>query len=120
MAYNITIGETLELEVVRRKENSPYEYSNVSIGTFKGKVAGTKETKSYHITSGVNGNIGSMFLICSNLPTDIKVGDIVKVMGESKVVNSVGYYCEKTNIINNSLFSNEYLIAKCPKGLNIG
>lgn len=120
MLNNVVFGETFEVKVIRRIENSAYEYENVEVGTFNAAIVGTKETRNYRITSGVNGNSDSLFIKCSNLPIEVKVGDYVEILGEQKLVNSIGYFFEQINVVNAKLFSNEYLQSKCPKGLNIG
>ena len=112
-------GETYDFQLVPRKENSAYEYENHPSITFRGRPANSIEKKNYRIQQGVNGNTDSVYVICSNLPNEIKPGDRITFVGKVWTVNSVGYYYEDNRVVNNSIMSNEYLMERCPKGLNL-
>ena len=117
---NVVFGETVTIKHIKRIQNSAYEYESVDNGMFKAKIVGTKEKRTYRVQSGVNGGVDSLYLKVSNFNDDIKVGDYIEVLGETKLVNSVGYFYEESNLVNTSLFSNKYIINKCPKGINVG
>lgn len=112
--------ETIEIQVFHRAANSPYEYETTPSIVFKGKMANDMEKESYRIQTGVNGNEDSLFILSSNMPIqDLKVGDMVMLLGEKRYIQSIGYYFSQVKLVNMSLFSNEYIFQKCPKGLNI-
>ena len=114
-----TQGETYILELYDLKENSAYEYENKPSIKFKGRPANAKEKRSYRVLKGVNSSNDSVFIYCSNLPKDVKDGDRVKFMGEIWTISSVGYYFVESRIVNASIMSEEYLIARCPKGITL-
>ena len=102
---------------ISRVENSPYEYTDVE-EVFKGRPANRGEVRNYRVQQGINGNQSSVFIISSNLP-DIHIGDRVEFLGKLYIVQSVGYYYDEGRIVNPSLMSEEYISARCPKGINI-
>ncbi len=115
-----TKDETLEFQVFKRLSNTAYEYEDKPSITFRGKFANDLEKNQYRIQMGINGNQDSLFIYSSNMPIeDLKVGDMVLVMGEKRYIQSVGYYYTQNKITNLSLFSDKYIIQKSPKGLNI-
>lgn len=112
--------DTYELKLYKRKKgNNAYEYEENCSLIFKGSIATNNEKRTYNITKGVNGTEDSCLIKCSNLPDLVEVGDKVYFLGKMWVVNSVGYYYDATKMINTG-FSNEYLIDRCPKGVNLG
>lgn len=112
--------ETLNIQVFKRVANSAYEYEQVPSLTFKGKIANNIERKQYHIQRGVNGNTDSLFIFSSNMPfKDLKVGDLIVVLGEKHYIQSIGYYINENKIVNMGLFNEDYIIEKSPKGINI-
>jgi len=114
-----TNNENFELKLYRRKDNSPYEYEDTHYCTFKGRPASQIEKKQYRIQKGVNGSTDSVFVVVSNLPTDVKDGDHVTFIGKVWTVQSVGYYFDQSRIINASCLSENQIIDRCPKGLNL-
>lgn len=114
-----TVGETYEFKLYRRIVNS-FNFEDVPAATFRGSPVGQKSKKQYRILSGVAGTTDDIFIIATNLPKDIKVGDRIVFLGETKEVRSVGYYFDENLIVNAKLFSNEYIAKRCPKGLTMG
>lgn len=112
-------GETYLLERLPRKENSPYEWEEVPDITFFGRPANQLEKRSYRIQQGVNGGTDSVFIICSNLPSDIKTKDKIRFMGKIWTIESVGYYFDSSRIVNAKVMSEKYLFDRSPKGINI-
>lgn len=113
-------NETYEFVLIPRIKNSPYEYDTKNKIIFKGRPANTQEKKLYRLQQGVNTGVDSVYIYTSNLPDDIKVGDKVKFLGMTQVVESIGYYYDINNLTNASLFDDEYVIARCGKGLTLG
>lgn len=112
--------ETLTFQIFKRLPNSAYEYEDKPSITFRGKFANDLEKSNYRIQTGVNGNQDSLFIYSSNLPIkDLKVGDMVLVMGEKRYIQSIGYYYSQNRIVNYSLFSEQYIAEKSPKGINV-
>ena len=112
--------ETLTFQIFKRLPNSAYEYETTPSITFRGKVANDYEKNHYRIQSGVNGNQDSLFIYSSNLPIkDLKVGDMVLVMGEKRYIQSIGYYFSQNRLVNYSLFNEQHIMDKSPKGLNV-
>ena len=114
-----TRGETYELQLFRRVENSAYEFEDKPSAYFYGRPANQMEKREYRIMQGVNGDSTSIYVLCSNLPKDIKIKDRVYFLGKVWSVESVGYYYENNRVVNGKVFSNEYLIERSPKGLNL-
>ena len=118
-SYIPTNDEKYELELLKRKENSPYEYEKAPACVFKGRPANTQERKLYRIMKGVNGGTESVFVYVSNLPDQVKEKDKIKFMGKIWEVQSIGYYYDAARFINPSCLSEEQIRARCPKGLNL-
>ena len=118
-AYIPTNDEKYELELYKRQENSKYEYEDNPSCIFRGRPANTLEKKLYRIQKGVNGSSDSIFVYCSNLPQDLKIEDQVKYMGKFYTVQSIGYYFDAARFVNPRCLSEEQIIARCPKGLNL-
>ena len=112
-------NERFKLELYKRKANSKYEWEEEPSCCFKGRPANQIELKSYRIQKGVNGNTDSTFVYSTNLPSEVKPGDRVSFLGKFWTVNSIGYYYESSRIINPSILSEEQIIERCPKGLNL-
>lgn len=112
-------GENYELKRIPRKADSPYEWESTPDVIFMGRPAESIEVRNYRIQQGVNGNTDSVFVISSNLPSSIQIGDKIVFLGKEWSVQSVGYYFSQNRIANARLFSEEYLIERCPKGLNL-
>lgn len=112
-------GETYILGLFKRKENTPYEWEDSPSIQFKGRPANNMEKRMYRIQQGVNGGSDSIFILTTNLPEDIKVKDKVLFMGKEWTVESVGYYFNDAEIINAGIMSEEYIMARCPKGINL-
>lgn len=112
-------NETYRYKVFKRKENSPYEWQDAPITTFKGRPASQFEKKQYRIQQGVNGATDSVFVISSNLPKELQIKDKVVFQGKEWTVASIGYYYDEAKFVNAGLFSDEYIAARCPKGINL-
>ena len=111
--------ENIQFKVFKRKENSPYEYEDVPCCVFRGRIANNIEKQKYRIQSGVNGSSDSIFILSSNLPTKVNISDKIEGLGKVWTVMSVGYYLNQSKLINNGIMSNDYLIERCPKGINL-
>ena len=112
-------NEHYQLQLFKRVKNSAYEYENTPVIVFKGRPASNAEIKTYRVQKGVNGSDNSVYIFATNLPTIVNVGDRITFMGQTRIVLSVGYYYELNHIINPQLLSEEQIIAKCPKGINL-
>ena len=112
-----TRGETYELKVYKRKPNSAYEYEDNPYIYFRGRPANQIEKKNYRLMSGVNGNSDSVYILATNLPSDISIKDRVYFLGKFWTIESIGFYFDNNLIINGKVFSDEYLIARSPKGI---
>ena len=117
--YTSTNNETYEFKIISRKKNSAYETEPAKTFTFKGRVANTQERSKYRLQLGVNVNADSLYIFATNLPEDIKPGDRIIGIGLDESIESVGYYYDLNGIVNASLFSEDYIIARCPKGITI-
>lgn len=111
--------ETYTIKFLKRKENSPYEYDDKLSKTFKCKIANNQEVRSYRLSLGVNANNESVYIMCSNLPENLKPQDKVLFMGQIKTIESIGYYFQDNGIINAQLFDDEYIKARSPKGITL-
>ena len=114
-----TNNETYDFLVIPVKKNSAYESEKDETFTFKGRPANTQEKKKYRLQKGVNASDDSVYIFATNLPDKIKPGDRVRYLGQTQVVESVGYYYDLNFIVNASLFSDEYIIANSPKGITL-
>lgn len=113
----VTRGETYKLELIKRKENSAYEWDDAPTITFKGRPANQFEKKKYRIQKGVNGNTDSIFIYASNLPKDVQPFDKVNFLGKTWTVESVGYYFDASLIVNADIMTDDQIIERCPKGI---
>ena len=111
-------GETYKIELAKRVENSPYEYEENYI-SFMCRPANQMEKRNYRVQQGVNGDNLSVFIISSNLPDDINVGDKVRFLGKEWVVASIGYYFDATRLTNAKIMSDDYILSHAPRGINI-
>lgn len=115
----ITNNETYDFTVIPVVKNSAYERDTKNTFTFKGRPANTGEKKKYRLQLGVNTSDDSVYIFATNLPDNIKPGDRVKYLGQTQVVESVGYYYDLNYVVNASIFSDEYIKAQMPKGLTL-
>lgn len=113
-----TADEKYVLKLYRRIKNS-YEWESQPCLTFKGKPASQAEVKNYRVQKGVNGNTDSIFVKATNLPLEVNVEDRIEFLGKFWTVKSVGYYFDSALFVNPSVFSEEKIIARCPKGINL-
>ena len=111
--------EKYELEAYKRKKNSAYEYEDRPFIVFKGRPANQMEVKRYRIQKGVNGNTDSTFVKATNLPSEVSVGDKVKFLGKIWSVMSIGYFFDEARFVNPACLSEEQIVERCPKGLNL-
>lgn len=115
--YNATNNENWELTFCKAKNNS-WDFDNNGI-KFKGRPASALEKKCFNIQKGVMNDENSVYIYSSNLPDDIKPEDKVMYLGKVWMVETVGYYFDNANFIDPSIFDEEYIKAKCPKGITI-
>lgn len=113
--------ETYILKLYKRvRGNSAYEYSQESVLSFNGRPANRMEAKSFRVLKGVNSTNNGVMVVCSNLPDEVEIDDRVEFMGKIMLIKNIGYFYNENGIENNSLFSNEYLALRCPKGITLG
>ena len=117
---NLVTNEKYKFKLYKRVENSPYEWNVNPIRLFKGRPASNMERKQYRIQKGVDGGTDSIFIICSNLPKEVAIGDRIVFLGKEWMVNSIGYYFDEAKFVNPGLMNDNYVANKCPKGMNIG
>ena len=116
----IAVGnERYKFVLFKRKSNTAYEWEDVPSATFRGRPANQLEKKLYRVMQGVNGNTDSIFVICSNMPKDLKPKDKVLFLGKEWQVNSVGYYFDEARFVNAGIMSEEHIASRCPKGINL-
>lgn len=114
-----TNNDIYTLTLYKRVENSAYEYEKAPICRFKGHPVDKKEVKNYRILKGVNGNDTSTFISCNNLPNKLDIGDRVVFMGAVYSVQSFGYFFNSSLILNADILSDEQIVTRCPKGINL-
>lgn len=114
-----TNDEKYELKLYKRLKNSDYQWESSPSVIFKGRPASQIEVKKYRVQKGVNGNTDSVFIKATNLPSDVSVGDKVEYLGKIWSVQSIGYYFEEGRFVNPSIFDEERIISRCPKGINL-
>ena len=114
-----TNNENFEIELYKRDPNSPYTWSDTPLLAFYGRPASQIEKKRYRIQKGVDGGTDSAFIVATNLPTEVNDGDQVIFMGKRWTVLSVGYYFDQSRIVNARCLSEQQIVERCPKGLNI-
>lgn len=115
-----TNNETIEFKVIPRVKNSEYKYDKSKSFTFKGRIANVREKKIYRLQAGVNTNQDTSYIYATNLPQEIHPGDQIEYLGQIQTVKSIGYYYDVNGIVNSSIFSDEYIQARSPKGLTVG
>lgn len=113
-----TIQENYECLLYRKIPNTAFLYEETPI-RFRCFPASNKDKKSYRVTKGVIGEKDSIFIIASNLPTNIDPDDRVVFMGKTLNVESVGFYLNESGIVDASIMSFEYLQARSPKGITL-
>ena len=114
-----TNDERHTLKLYKRIENSAYEYEKKPCAIFKGRPMNQIEKREYRIQKGVNGGSDSVYIKATNLPNVVKDGDKIEFIGKMWTVKSVGYIFDSALIINPSCLSENQIIARCPKGINI-
>lgn len=114
-----TFGESFELKLYKRKKNSSYEWEDTPTRVFFGRPANAKEKKNYRIQQGVQGNAESLYILCSNLPNDVKPKDMIIFNGDEYTVETIGVFYENSRIVNNHIMSSEYIDSRCPKGITL-
>ena len=115
----LVTNEKYRLELFKRKHNSSYEWETEPSCYFKGRPASQYERKLYRIQQGVNGGTDSIFVICSNLPEEVREKDKIIFLGQEWTVASVGYYFDESRFVNPAILSDEYIASKCPKGISL-
>lgn len=114
-----TNNETDTLKLIKREKNSAYETEEAGVIYFKGRPANNAEKRNFRLLKGVHGNEESIYIYCSNLPNDVKVGDTIEFRGSLKFVESIGYYYNESRVLNASIMNDDYLIARSPKGISL-
>lgn len=115
----VTPSETHIFTLIPRVTNSSYEYEKKNYIEFRGRPAQSIEKKNYRLQKGVNTSTDSVYIVSSSMPDDIRIGDKVVFLGKPWTVSSVGYYFDQNLIVNSSIFKEDYIIAKCPKGFTL-
>ena len=111
--------ERYELKLYKRIKNSNYEWEQIPKIIFRGRPANQVEKKNYRVQKGVNGNTDSVFVKATNLPEDVDVADQIVFLGKTWTVQSIGYYFDGALLVNPSVLSEEQIIERCPKGINL-
>lgn len=115
-----SVGETFIVKVYSRKENSPYEYEKHPCLVFHARPASSLEKRNYRLQKGVNAGAESTYLFASRCNTALlKEGDKIEFMGEFKTIESIGFYIQDARFINASIFKNDYIARRSPKGITI-
>ena len=114
-----TNDEKYELKLYKRVKNSDYQWESSPRLVFNGRPANQVEKKTYRVQKGVNGNTDSVFVKATNLSEEVDPGDQVTFLGKVWTVMSVGYYFDGALFVNPSCLSDEQIVERCPKGLNL-
>lgn len=114
-----TNDETYTIELTKKKDNTPYVYENAPCITFKGRPMNQIERKNYRVEKGVNGGSDSAYIKATNLPKDIAEGDRIRFLGKIWTVMSVGYIFDQARLVNASCLSEQQIVDRCPKGINV-
>ena len=112
-------GENYVGELYKRVPNSPFDYEEKPLLSFKCKIASNKEKTQFQMLSGILGNESRLQILSTRLPSEIEVNDRILILGKYYVVESVGYYLTDNALVNPNLMSNEYIMARCPKGISL-
>lgn len=112
-------GENYEMKLWKLKENSAFEWADAPSLIFYGRPAGKIERSKYRVQKGVVGGSDSCYVVCSNLPDEVKEGDRIDFIGKQWKVESIGYFMEENLIVNPRIMSNEYIAKRCPKGMTL-
>ena len=115
----VTNNERWNFKVKKRLANSPYEWEKEVSLEFKGRPANQVEKKQYRVQQGVNGNTDSVYILASNLPSDLNIKDKVIYLGKEWTVMSIGYYFDQARFVNPGIMSEKAIIERCPKGINL-
>ena len=115
----VATGEIYDFIVYKRKENSAYEWEEAPAVSFKGKPASQLEKRKYRVQKGVNSSTDSTFIMASNLPEIVGIGDKVIFLGKEWTVETTGYYFDASRLVNARIMNEEYIAKRCPKGLSI-
>lgn len=110
-------GESFLLSRIIRKQNSPYEWETVEDISFFGRPADTNEKKLYRLQQGINASQESVYILTSNLPSKLNIGDKIRFNDSIYTVSSIGYYLKDSRVVNNHIMNSDYLIKRCPKGI---
>ncbi len=113
----ISRGECYKAIVYKRKPNSA-EISDIPAFSFMCRIASEYEKKQY-VSNGLITKNSSLMLYATRVDGDIQNGDQIVFNGETKIVESVGYYLNKTRNIGAYAFSEKELIKNAPKGITL-
>lgn len=112
-------NEKFTIKFFRRNENGS-EYDKIPYATTKCRVATNLEKKEFRPIKGMLSQEESMYIVMSNMPKDINENDQVEFNGTKKLVKSVGYFYDESEFEDASILSDQYIIEKCKKGVQIG
>lgn len=115
----VSRGETYQIKIFPRKEDSSYEYENAPSFVFLGRPASQMEKKNYRIQQGVEGNSDGVFIYATNMPSSVKIGDKVEFMGKHWTIQSIGFYFDSSLIVNAGIMSDKYIEERSPKGVSL-
>lgn len=113
----VSRGECFRAEVYKRIENSA-EVNEVPSFSFMCRPASNYEKKQY-VSNGLITKDSSIMLYATRIDGEIKNGDQVLFNGEMKIVESVGYYLNKSRNLGAYAFNTEEIIKNCPKGITL-
>lgn len=113
----VSRGECFNAVVYKRLPNSA-EVSETPSFSFMCRPASNYEKKQY-ISNGLITKDSSIMLYATRIDGEIKNGDQILFNGEIKIVESVGYYLNKSRNLGAYAFTSEELIKNCPKGITL-
>lgn len=113
----VSRGECYKAVVYKRLENSA-EINETPSFTFMCRPASNLEKKQY-ISNGLITKDDSLMLYATRIDGEIKNGDQILFNGEMKIVESVGYYLNRTRNIGAYAFNEEEIIKNAPKGITL-
>lgn len=113
----VSRGECYRAVVYKRKENSA-EISDVPAFSFMCRPASNLEKKQY-ISNGLITKGDNLILYATRIEGEIANGDQILFNGEMKIVESVGYYLNKSRNLSAYAFNDEEIIKNAPKGISL-
>lgn len=110
-------GEWLDLIYYRNISRGEYE----TVGThFKGRVLGDHERHQEQFIVGMLTQNSTMAIYCTNLSLEIKVNDMVEILGKRKLIDSCSIVMGgQKNMLGASRYSNQFIAERLPKILRL-